>query len=198
MKCSYCDKPAMYQYKNNIQLCLDHHATAENVRLQAEHQRLGEALLNAAMLNQSLDDMDAVAPFGLTGGRIPVAAIAAAASGKTTFNNISIKDASIGILNTGDLAKIDAVVTITAGTDAEELGKAIRDLTQAVIESDELAREAKHELGELIVALTEQITGKRSKPVLKSLMRDIAERSKSINAIWSLYEKVAGLISNLT
>lgn len=114
-----------------------------------------------------------------------------------TNNHITISNSSVGVLNTGDLAKINAVVTITEGSDAEELGHTIKDFAQAVVDSDEITKEEKHEVGELLGTLSEQIAGKRSKPVIGSVLKGIEGRVKSANVLWSFVEKISRLLDYL-
>jgi len=113
-----------------------------------------------------------------------------------TNNHITISNSSVGILNTGDLAKINAVITITEGSDAEELGHTIKDLAQTVDDSNEITREEKHEVGELLGTLSEQIAGKRSKPVIGSVLKGIEERVTSVNALWGFAEKIGKLLTD--
>ncbi|MEP1329129.1 hypothetical protein [Pseudophaeobacter sp.] len=153
--------------------------------------------MNAAMMNQSLDDIDMTAGIHLGGGRIPVSDLARAMNRPMTNNHITISNSSVGVLNTGDLAKINAVITITEGSDAEELGRSIKDFAQAVVDTVELTKESKHEVGELLGTLSEQITGKRSKPVIESVLKGIEERVKPANTLWAFAEKIGGLLTDL-
>ncbi|WPY94547.1 hypothetical protein T8T21_00005 [Limimaricola variabilis] len=190
MKCHQCEKPALYTYENGPSLCL--HC---NTLLQENNYR--SFLMNAAMMNQSLDDMDMVTGLQMNSGRIPVSDLARAMNKPTTNNHISISNSSVGVLNTGDLAKINAVITITEGSDSEELGRTIRDFAQAVIDSKDISGIDKHEIGELLGTLSEQIAGKRSKPVISSILKGIEERVKPVDSLWSFAEKIGGLLSSL-
>lgn len=149
------------------------------------------------MLNQALDEIDVTTGMYLGEGRIPVAALAKAMGRPVTNNNIRISNSSVGVLNTGDLAKINAVVTITEGSDAEELGRSIRDFAQAVAESVELTRESKQEIGELLSALSEQVAGRRSRPVVGSLLKELGARVQSISALWAFCERIGKLLMDL-
>jgi hypothetical protein len=155
------------------------------------------ALLNMAGANQALDDMDMVSGIRLGGGRYPVAEMASAMRGAVTQNNITISNSSVGVVNTGDLAKINAVITLTEGSDAAELGTAIRQLTQAVLDSGEIAADTKRELVSLVSSLSEQVTTKRSKSVMGSILKGIEERVRPINAIWTLFSHVAALVGTI-
>ena len=195
MKCNQCDRPGIYVYGEDKHLCLNCHSQVMELQMREREHNLKEALLNAALMNQAQDEIESFSPLGFRGNRIPVAAIAQASSrGDTTMNHISISGSNIGVLNAGDRAKIDAVVTITDGSDAEELGLAIKDLAQCVIDSNEIQENCKREVGELLAALTEQITGTRSKSVLTSLLDGIKSRVETANSVWTLAERVQSLV----
>lgn len=110
-------------------------------------------------------------------------------------NNITISGSKIGVLNTGDLAKINAVINATKGSDTASIGQTMAEFAQAIVDSNHLSDEAKRELGELIASLGDQIVGKRSSPVMKSLLEGIAERARPANDIFSMFEKLSGLVS---
>jgi len=190
MKCNQCERPALYEYENGLRLCLSCNAILQETNYRS-------FLVNAAMMNQAMDDMDMMTGFHLGGQRIPVSALAQAMSRAMTNNHIIISNSSVGVLNTGDLAKINAVITITEGSDAEELGYTIKDFAQAVVDSDAITKEEKHDVGELLGTLSEQIAGKRSKPVIVSVLKGIEERVKSVNVLWDFAVKISKLLSDL-
>jgi hypothetical protein len=148
-------------------------------------------LQNAAMMNQAMDHMDEITGFGQSGGRIPVAALAGAMKHGSTYNNINIANSTVGVINTGDLAKIDAVITLTKDSDVEDIGTAIKTLTQAIIDAGEIDKAAKRDLLDLVQAIGEQIVTQRKKPILFSLFKGIEERAKGYVAITTA---VQGLI----
>lgn len=198
MKCSQCDRPAVYQVAPNIVLCLPCYAQAQDIELRQEELNFRKALYNAAMINRAEQDIAAVVGMPVPQqDLIPVAAIANATTRISRMTNITVTGSQIGVLNAGDLAKIDAVVTITKGSDAEQLGLAIKALTEAVIQTQDIAADTKKEIGELLAALTEQISGKRSKSVAMQVLKGVEERTKGINAVWSLVEHVGTLLSDL-
>lgn len=172
MPCAQCRKPAFYQVGDQkVPLCLD-------CWHKFQQANFLQFLQNAAMMNQAMDDMDEMTGFGPSGGRIPVAALASAMSTKSTYNNISISNSNIGVVNTGDLAKIDAVITLTKDSDADAIGLAIKSLAQAIVDSKEIDKAGKQELIDFVQAIGEQIVGARKKPILFSLFRGLEERAK--------------------
>lgn len=180
MRCHQCSRPALYQITDQeIPLCLicfERWQSIQNIQF----------LQNAAMMNQSLDDMDEISGISSSGGRIPVSEIARAMQRKQTYNNINITNSQVGVVNTGDLAKIDAAITITTGSDTAIIGQKLKALTQAVVDANEMNAAAKNEMVELLQSLSDQIVGGRRRSVIVSLLKSIEDRAKGINAIVQL------------
>jgi hypothetical protein len=193
MRCHQCPKPALYGVSDqNIPLCLD---------CFHKWQQIGymQFLQHAAMMNQAADDMDSMVGFR-TGGRIPVVALANAMQKRHVYNNIRISHSTVGVLNTGDLARIDAVITLTKDSDVEAIGETLKNLTQAVIDARNIDEKAKKDLVELIQSLAEQVVGSQGqrKPlVIMTLLRGIEERAKGIGAISGVVHQLVAVITNM-
>jgi endonuclease III len=86
---------------------------------------------------------------------------------------------------------------LTAGTDAEAAGRQLKELTQAIIDAQDIAAETKKELVELIQALSVEIVRSRKKSVIASLLGTIEERAKGLNAIVQLVSSLKGVIGQL-
>ena len=178
MKCYQCDRPAMYLVgdKNNIPLCLDCYAKLSHIENM-------QFLQSAAMSNQASDDMDMMTGFPSSGGRLPVQAIAQAMKRSHTLNNIHISQSQIGVLNTGSIQRIDAAITLSKGSDAEEIGSLINGLTQAVIQSRELDATQQNEIIDLTETLAEEVVGKRKPATITAVMKAITEKVTGVAAL---------------
>jgi hypothetical protein len=155
-------------------------------------------LQNAAMMNHALDEMDEISGISLGGGRIPVAALAGAMKNGSVYNNIRISNSTVGVLNTGDLARIDAVITLTKDTDVEAIGDILKSLTQTIIDARDIEQKAKKELVELIQSLAEQVVGSqgaRKPSVIVTLVRGIEERAKGIVAISAIVHQLVDVVT---
>jgi hypothetical protein len=173
--------------KGEIPLCLD----CWN-KLQSTNYM--QFLLAAAGANQAADDMDAMMPIGLTGGRIPVVALAnAVAKGSSVSNHINISNSNVGVVNTGDLARINAAITISQKSDVAGVGLQIKALTEEIIKSKEASKVEKQELVELVEALAMEVVGTRKKPVILSLLTSIEERAKGFSAIYAAAQTLSSL-----
>jgi hypothetical protein len=194
MPCSQCGRPAFYQVGDEkVPLCLNcWHKWQQGMYMQF--------IQNAAMINQSMDDMDMISGISLGGGRIPVAALAGAMNRGSTYNNISINNSTVGVLNTGDLARIDAVITLTKDTDVEPIGEAIKALTQAIIDSKDVDGKAKKEIIDLVQSLAEQVVGsqgQRKPSVISTLLRGIEERAKGYVAISAVVKQLVEIATDI-
>lgn len=197
MKCSQCDKPSLYHYGDDVRLCLDCHYRAQQTEHWRNEHTFKMALVQMAMLNEAKDSFDSIASFGPPSYRLPVAQIAMAGVNNSKMTHINISNSQVGVLNTGDLAKIDALVTVTQGTDSAAIGLAIKQLIEAVLEAKEMSTASKREVGELLSGLSDQITGNRSRTMIGSILKAIEDRVQGINGVWSLFEKLSNLMSSL-
>jgi hypothetical protein len=159
----------------------------------ADHQFLKAA----AMMNQALDDIDYAMPIAPTKGRIPVREIARAMSKETKLTNIHVSHSSGVVLNTGDLAKIDAFVTATGGTEIEPIGKQIAGLTEAIANTKEIADAERRDLIELVRGLSQEIVGERKQSVIKAMLTMIEERAKGAAAVLTLAKGLGISIATL-
>jgi hypothetical protein len=193
MRCHQCPKPALYGVTDQkVPLCLEcFHKWTQVGYMQF--------LQYAAMMNQAADDMDSMVGFR-TGGRIPVAALANAMQKTPIYNNIRISNSTVGVLNTGDLARIDAVITLTKDTDVEAIGDTLKNFTQAVIDARDIEPKAKKDLMELTQSLAEQVVGSqgpRKPSVIMTLLRGIEERSKGIVAISAVVHQLITVVTSM-
>jgi hypothetical protein len=192
MKCNQCDRPAMYLIGEDgkIPLCLDCYAKLSHI-----HQM--QFLQNAAMMNLAMDQIDKVTGFPSSGGRMPVHALAQAIRRSPTLNNIHISHSQIGVLNTGSIQRIDAAITLTKGSDAEEVGALINGLTQAVIQSNELDASQQNDIIDLTETLAEEVVGKRKQATITAVMKSITEKVGGVAALAGAVEKLWQAISPL-
>ncbi len=185
MKCHQCDRPAIYQVGNDdeIPLCLDCYSKLSHIWDM-------QFLKNAVMMNRALDDMDMVTGLSVSGARMPVQALARAMMRSSTLNNITVTQSQIGVLNTGSIHRIDAAITLSKGSDAEELGSLIRGLTEAVIQSNELDAGQKNEVIELTETLAEEVVGKRKPATITAVMKSITEKVGGVAVLAGAADKL--------
>jgi hypothetical protein len=196
MRCHQCERPAIYKIADKV-LCLD---CADRLQSLADRQQSiidRQFIQNAAMMNMALDDMDAVAGFLTVGGRIPVREIALAMKGRTVLNNIHIANSNVGVVNTGDLARIDAAITMTKHTDVEAVGAHIQRLTQAILDAAALDQVNKQEMLDVVQTLADQVVRERKPSVIKALVKSLEDRAQGVAALVTIVEGLSKAITNL-
>jgi hypothetical protein len=149
------------------------------------------------MMNQALDDMDMVIGVNSGGPRIPIGQLARAMQKAPTYTNISVNNSQVGVLNNGEIARIDAAITLTKDSDVEAIGQQLQLLTQAVVNANDVDAAIKTELIDLVQSLSEQIIGKRKPSVIRSLLGSIEERAKGFNAIAAAASTLAQAVHSL-
>jgi len=190
MRCSQCSNNAFYRIDNGsggeTSLCLQCLSIWEGIQFR-------EWLKSSAMMNYASASMDNM--LGGLGGqspRIPVETIARAASMANTYNNINISNSNVGAVNTGNLARIDAAITMSKGTEAEEFGARLKDLTQAILADTKVSVETKQELVEVAQAISDQAIGSKrpSKIVVATLFGRLQELAGNVTMIAGAVEKL--------
>jgi hypothetical protein len=107
VKCHQCDRPAFWSYGDKGPALSIHCAE------KLQHILNAKFLQNDAMMNHALDQFDFIMPIVPTKGRIPVDSMARAMQRGSVLNNITVTNSNVGVINTGDLAQIDAFISMT-------------------------------------------------------------------------------------
>jgi hypothetical protein len=77
-------------------------------------------------------------------------------SGDLTFNNISVEGSVVGAINTGELHKLDLAMTDISASGNAQLARYLQALTQAVVNSRDIADDNKNEAVEILSYLSSQ------------------------------------------
>jgi hypothetical protein len=183
-KCSQCQTTAFYHVEGTP-LCLSCWEIYEGIQFRSWLQ-------NSAMINHASESMDYMVPIGPPSPRIPVEIIARAASVAKTYNNISISNSSVGVVNTGNLARIDAAITMSKGRETEEFGARLKDLTQAILADTTASKKLKQEMVEVVQAISDQAIGSKqpSSTVVTTLFGRLKEMSADVSIIAGAVEKL--------
>jgi hypothetical protein len=179
MQCCQCQRPAYWMVgpKADTPLCLSCSAILEHIQTM-------QFLKSAAMMNDANHQMDMmVGGLGPPHKPIPVSEIARAMTKASTFNNINITNSKVGVVNTGNLARINAAIEITKGQPTEEFGARLKDLTEAITNTAEGDDETKKALSELTKAIADQV---------------LVERSPSAAVIGALFDRLVSASGGLT
>lgn len=169
MKCYQCNNLAMYSVgQHNVPLCLDCFYKFSHVNQQQleNHER---------MLNYLEDEMSASVGLAPTGPRFPPRPKPLILAG-TKLQNISVNNSVIGTINTGTIGSVDQSISVLQQTGEPEMAKAIKALSEAILQSGDLSPNQKNELVEsLSVLAKEAATPKENrKNAVASLLLDRA------------------------
>jgi hypothetical protein len=179
MPCTQCGRPAFYNVgdaENPHPLCLSCWTVAEQVQMM-------KWLRSAAMYNDAGHQFDMLAPFGAMHKPLPVAEIARAMTKANTYHNINISNSTVGVVNTGDLAQISAMIEITKGKPTETFGVKLKELIESIANEKGGDEAIKKALAELTKSIGDQV---------------LVERKPSSAVVEALFEKLVSMSSGLT
>ncbi len=181
-RCSQCGKPAIALVANNP-LCVDCTAKWQQVvNAQLNHQ--------ASLLNVMLGFAELH-----TGFRLPRAQISASPErAPLTLNNIHVESSVVGSINTGEVEKLDVMMTHIRAVGDSKLADALQEFTQAIINSKELSDLDKNSALEHLSFLASQSALPKeqrqtavAKAVIPALGRIIATAG-GLASLWSAFE----------
>jgi len=189
MQCHNCSKNAMYTVgPNKFPVCLDCYS-----RIVANDQAQQE--FAARFMNFLKGTMDAqVGVHGVT-PRIELGARPIVHTGEVNLNNIRVSGGTIGVLNTGTIQNLDnKLTTLSRVNDSATMS--IKNLSNAIIESNDLSDEQKKQVIELLDSITDEILAPKTnrKPtVAKALwgsLREILSNASSLSKLLGDLEKI--------
>ncbi len=108
MQCSQCQRPAIVMWQNNIPLCVEHYVMLQ--RTNAEQQKILAGLIN--YLSDSADETVGIPSYARI--RMPQTVVN---TGNTTINQLNIDRSVIGVLNTGTIQNLNAIISAIQGVD---------------------------------------------------------------------------------
>jgi len=181
--CTQCDRPAIYHLHGHS-LCVDHF-----LKLQQAIYLQQSGLIS--MLNMVRDDLTLSTGIPHSRVELPRPPFIGDA---LTLNNINVSGSNIAAINTGTIRNLDASITIMDSQGKSDLAQAVKELTQAIIDSNEIDESIKSDIAQQLEFLTSQATAKaesRSLGVIKSTLvglKSIISVSANLLAIWDKVE----------
>jgi hypothetical protein len=146
-KCHNCSQAAIIGFgPENLPLCVDCYLKMQQaLDIQAANQE--------RQLNQLTAEMESIA--GLPGAlpRYPERKRPVTVAG-ATFQSITVKDSTVGVINTGHLQQIDTAVTVIGQQGAPELASALKKLTEAIASTTSLDFAAQKEALDIVAVLS--------------------------------------------
>lgn len=183
--CAQCGRPALMQ-EEGVPLCIDCCAKLEYIN-QIRHSRLID------QLNYNSAKLDADLGLGISSPKMANFR-PQPPSGTLFLNNISIDRSTIGIINTGTIQSLDNALTIINDQHQVQLADNLKNFTEAVIQSNELAEEIRQEVIEELSFIADQITEskqERKSATAKTILKHIPtllQAASSLMALWKQLE----------
>jgi len=195
VKCSQCDKPAIVKYADKIPLCADcYHkvAQANFMEQQAMHNKLSWLASNLNLIEQDL--------YLGCGGLLPLKQMTIPqppSAPSYSFNQIKVSESNVGVINTGTLFNLDTSIQVMQNRGDKELANAVRELTQAVLDNNELNDKLKEEIVEQLEFLvTEALASKdkRRKGLTGKIINNISQSVATFGALLTIWNNVEPLL----
>ncbi len=183
--CTQCGRPAIINFGGH-NLCVDHY-----LKIQQANYLYSTQL--AAMHNLLADQLDAGAGYLIRSSRIELPRPPFVGD-TLTLNNINVSGSNIGTINTGTIRNLDASITVMENQGNPNLAQAIKMLTEAVLNSNEIIETAKNEIAQQLVILVAHATAKaedRSLGLIKSILAGLKNAisvSASLITLWNEVE----------
>jgi len=120
--------------------------------------------------------------------------------GPLTFHNIKVDQSVIGSINTGEVQRIDVAMSHIKTSGNEELVKALKEFTEAVIAETKLDAELKNQIIEQISFLTSQSAlpkEKRKSGIIKAVLLAVKNMASTIVALSPLWNNLQPLLEHI-
>jgi len=183
-KCRQCGKPAIVEG-----LCVEHYFTW----VQAQYMLFCMAAANLNLLSEEIS--------AGTGGLMPPHRIVIPPppyrGDSMTFNNINVDRSNIGAINTGIIDNLDATITIMQSRGDSQLAEAVKELTEAIIKSEDIEDDTKNEINEQLQFLVTQAMAEpknRSMGLVKSVLTGIKILISVAPSLLVIWDKLEPLI----
>jgi hypothetical protein len=183
--CTQCGKPAIVQYDEGMYLCVDC-----NLKVQQAMHLIYSRLVDQTNFTNAMIEMSVGIP-GLS-PRIPRPR-SPFEGDKLTLNNINVDRSTIGSINTGNIGRLDIAMTQIRNRGESGPVEALRELTEAVLKTQEIAEATKDELVEQISFLAQQIAlpkEQRSLTIAKTVFKSLTTSISTAAGLMTLWPKV--------
>jgi hypothetical protein len=200
VSCSQCGKPAMFKAAGQF-LCLHCYNVLNQTNTQ-QQQAQNDQLRNLMSLhNLFAAEFDYISGIpGTPRIQIPQPPVQATIQqGPMTFNNFSISESKIGVINTGDVQRIDVAMENLKQIGAAELVSALQEFTQSVLNCNEIQPDQKNQVLEQVAEVTDQVTlpaQNRKKGIIKALIEGIRNSALTVTAVSEAWTKLQPLLES--
>jgi hypothetical protein len=112
------------------------------------------------------------------------------------YTNIQVSDSAIGVINPGTLYTIDTSIEVMQNRGEPELAKAVKELTQAVLDDKQITDDLRNQIAEQLEFLVAEAVADREKrhvSVIKGVMDQISKAITVSAALLTIWGKVGPL-----
>lgn len=198
LKCVNCMKPALFVYEpergKHFALCLDCHILFE----QQKQAQLDQAM---RLHNYYSSELDAISGVSTSKFQVPARApMNSQPNHQVVFNNISISNANIGVLNTGSIGTLDVSIGQLGDSGSDDVAAAFRGLTEAIANSNDLSASQKNELIDTLSIVAFEATlpyVQRRKAPMRALLTDAATILGGVAGLAELWHQLGPAITEL-
>ena len=193
-KCYGCDKPGVKKYGETL-LCVDcYHkvAHADFMEGQILHNQLSWTASNLNLVQQDL--------YAGAGGLLPLKQMTIPqppSAPRYSSQQIKVSDSNIGVINAGTLVNLETGIEVIQNLGDKDLANAVKQLTEAVLDSEEINDELKREIAEqLELLVTEALAGKdkQRKSLAKSVMSNISQSIGTVAGLLTIWNSAQPLL----
>ena len=200
-ECSQCGRPGMYNVEGHL-LCLSCYAKVQEIATRRQEMQQEQLRNLMALYNNAAAQFDFAAGIpGFTPRmQIPDPTIRTIQQGPMTFNHFDISESKIGVINTGEVQRIDVAMELIEQGGSADLATAIQEFTQTVINSDKLSTLSKNELLEQVAEVSEQIAlppEKQKRGIIKALLDGIKNTASTVTAVADAWLKLQPLLEGI-
>ena len=185
-KCSQCRKIAILEIADNY-LCVDCYAKFQ----QANYL---DWVIEASILNYQIEELERSIGFGYKKGRIHIPMPNTIKTGDFMYHNIRVDNSIVGSINTGNIGKLDVSMHAMRAENKQELANVLQQLTQSILDANDIKTEDKNSAFEWLSFLSNQILTPKpeQQPAIGkaaiSALEKILTNTGSLASIWSAAE----------
>jgi hypothetical protein len=120
--------------------------------------------------------------------------------GGVTLNHINIDRSTIGVLNTGNIERVDAAVTVLKQQGASQAGEMLKHMTEAVATAREVDAAKRNEMLELLSVLANEAAQppeKRRPAAMRPLLSEMANLVSGSASLLQLWQHFAPALAGL-
>ena len=174
--------------------CYHKVAHADFMEGQIVHNKLSWVASNLNLIEQDL--------YIGTGGILPLKQMMipqTPSAPRYSSQQIKVSESNIGVINSGTIVNLEMGIEVIQNRGDKDLANAVKELTQAVLDSREINDELRREMAEQLEFLvTEALAGKdkQRKGLARRVMSDISQSIATVAGLLTIWNNVQPLLQS--